>query len=91
MIPMNDFKKEYTQLRPHMLKAIDQTLQSGQYVLGKNVKKFERNFAKYIGARYCIGVANGLEALQISLMVLVSVRETKLSRYQTRRLLLLWQ
>ena len=70
MIPMNDFKKEYTQLRPHMLKAIDQTLQSGQYVLGKNVKKFERNFAKYIGARYCIGVANGLEALQISLMVL---------------------
>lgn len=70
MIPMNDFKKEYVQSRPQMLKAIDQTLQSGQYILGKNVKKFERNFAEYIGARYCIGVANGLEALQISLMAL---------------------
>ncbi len=42
----------------------------GNYILGNNVKKFEKNFATYLGAKQCVGVANGLDALTISLIAL---------------------
>lgn len=48
--------------------AFDRVLTSGIFVLGKEVKNFEKSFAKYLGVKYCIGIANGLEALQIALM-----------------------
>ena len=67
---MNDFKKEYNFFETEINKAITNTLESGWYILGKKVEDFERNFAQYIGTKYCIGVANGLEALQIALMAL---------------------
>lgn len=43
------------------------TLESGWYILGNEVKKFETAFAAYHGVKHCIGVANGLEALVLSL------------------------
>ena len=43
------------------------TLESGWYILGREVKKFEESFAKYHEAKYCSGVANGLEALMLAL------------------------
>lgn len=70
MILMNDFKTEYHHLKPSLKKVIDATLENGLYILGKNVESFETNFAKYVGTKYCIGVANGMEALQISLIAL---------------------
>ena len=42
----------------------------GSYILGHNIKKFEENFAGYLGAKYCVSVANGLDALTISLKYL---------------------
>lgn len=45
-------------------------LRSGWYVLGKEVSTFEERFAAYTGAKYCAGVANGLEALQIAVHLL---------------------
>jgi len=42
----------------------------GAYILGPNVDKFENNFSKYLGAKYCVGVANGLDALTMSLKLL---------------------
>ncbi len=45
-------------------------LDSGSYVLGPSLQKFERNFASYVDAKFCIGVANGLDALYISLLAL---------------------
>lgn len=54
------------ELQNAFLKVLD----SGNYILSKNVFKFEEKFAKYLGAKYCIGVGNGLEAIQISLMAL---------------------
>ncbi|NBF03294.1 aminotransferase class I/II-fold pyridoxal phosphate-dependent enzyme [Pseudomonas sp. Fl5BN2] len=47
--------------------AFKQVLESGWYVLGKNVAKFESSFAKYLQADYCTGVANGLDALVLAL------------------------
>lgn len=45
-------------------------LRSGRYVLGNEVKTFEENFAAYTGARYCVGLANGLDALRIAVKLL---------------------
>ncbi len=50
-------------------KALE-VLRSGWYVLGKEVETFEERFAAYTGAKYCAGVANGLEALQIAVHLL---------------------
>jgi dTDP-3-amino-3,4,6-trideoxy-alpha-D-glucose transaminase len=45
-------------------------LESGRYVLGPEVEAFEREFAAFVGARHCVGVANGTEALTIGLRAL---------------------
>jgi dTDP-4-amino-4,6-dideoxygalactose transaminase len=70
MILMNDFKKEYSHIEKEVLIALKKFLKSGWYILGEEVIQFEKYFSRYIGTKYCIGVANGLEALQISLMAL---------------------
>lgn len=70
MIVMNDFKKEYSLLSREINEAISRVLESGWYILGKEVESFELEFADYIGSKYCVAVANGLEALQISLLAL---------------------
>ncbi len=70
MILMNDFKKEYKFFKKDVDKALVSVMESGWYILGKEVEKFEKEFADYVGVKYCVGVANGMEALQISLMAL---------------------
>ncbi len=50
--------------------AINKVLTSKAYVLGDEVKKFETEFASYIGTKYSIGVANGTDAIEIALRAL---------------------
>lgn len=50
--------------------AATRVLRSGWYVLGQEVSEFETEFAKYVGAKHCIGVANGLDALILSIEAL---------------------
>lgn len=50
-------------------KAIE-VLRSGWYILGKEEKSFEEEFARYVGAKYCVGLASGLDALWITLKLL---------------------
>lgn len=50
-------------------KALE-VLRSGWYVLGKEVQGFEEEFAQYLGAKHCVGVASGLDALWIALKML---------------------
>ena len=50
-------------------KAIE-VLRSGWYVLGNEVKSFEQEFADYVGAKYCVGLASGLDALWMTFRVL---------------------
>jgi len=47
--------------------AFDEVMTSGWYVLGRSVKNFEQSWARYCGTQYCTGVANGLDALTLSL------------------------
>ena len=65
MIPFIDFKKSHFDLKDQMLKDIEETLNSGWYVLGERVKSFEEEFANYCKTKYAIGVANGLDALTL--------------------------
>jgi dTDP-4-amino-4,6-dideoxygalactose transaminase len=51
-------------------RVFNQVLDSGWFILGKNVEEFEREFAEYNNVRYCVGLASGLDALTISLMTL---------------------
>jgi dTDP-4-amino-4,6-dideoxygalactose transaminase len=69
-IVFHDFIKEVSAHRSEYDAAINRVLESGWFILGKEVEDFEKAFAKYLGVSDCIGVANGLEALQISLMAL---------------------
>ena len=66
----NDLKRQHEKYaEEYNAKAID-VLNSGWYVLGNEVKAFEEEFAKYIGNKYCVGLASGLDALQIAFRVL---------------------
>ena len=49
--------------------AFEKVMQGGWYILGSGVKQFEQEFAGYCGTKYCVGVANGLDALILSLKV----------------------
>ncbi|EKD24804.1 MAG: hypothetical protein ACD_80C00151G0019 [uncultured bacterium (gcode 4)] len=69
-ILFNDFKKQYQAIKPEIDQAIQRVLDSGWYILGKEVEQFEQEFAKKHGAKYAIGVGNGLDAIKISLLAL---------------------
>ena len=47
--------------------AIERVARSGRYILGPEVEAFEEEFARYLGVRHCVGVANGTDALTIAL------------------------
>lgn len=70
MIPFGDLKRQYLSIKEEVDLTVKKVLNSGWYILGDQVKEFEDNFAKYCGTKYAIGVANGVEAIQIALLSL---------------------
>ena len=67
-VPFLDLKAQYLELKPELDQAYQKVMQSGWYILGEEVESFEHEYATYIGTKHCIGVGNGLEALQLILM-----------------------
>ncbi len=67
MILMNDFKAEPEALRLAELAAAERVLRSGWYVLGNEVKAFEAAWANCCGTQFCVGVGNGMDAIEIGL------------------------
>lgn len=65
-----DLKSQYRQLKTQIDAGIQRVLDHGQYILGPEVAELEGKLAAYTGAKYCISVANGTDALQIALMAL---------------------
>lgn len=55
------------ELRDELDAAVARVIDRGQYVLGPEVAAFEEEFAAYVGVRHCVGVGNGLNALELSL------------------------
>jgi dTDP-4-amino-4,6-dideoxygalactose transaminase len=67
MIPFLDLKAINQQNRQELIEAAARVIDSGRYILGEEVNAFEQEFAAYCGARYCVGTANGLDALTLIL------------------------
>ena len=67
MIPFLDLKKINKQNRNDIIDAVTRVIDSGWYVLGQEVKAFEQEFALYCGTKHCIGTANGLDALSLTI------------------------
>lgn len=57
--------EDFTQQLEHALTSV---LRSGTFIGGSFVESFEKNFAEHVGAKYCVGVGNGLDALRLSLL-----------------------
>jgi len=62
-IPFYDIGNSYRELKLEIDSAVARVLNSGWYIVGKEVSSFEKDFAKYIGTKYCVGTSNGLDAL----------------------------
>jgi dTDP-4-amino-4,6-dideoxygalactose transaminase len=63
----SDPKANYLAHKEEIDQAIHRVLDSGWYILGQEVARFEEEFAAYIGVRHAVGVANGTDALEIAL------------------------
>jgi dTDP-4-amino-4,6-dideoxygalactose transaminase len=70
MIPFLDFAAMHAEMRPRLDAAYARVVDSNWLILGHELETFEREFAAYCGARHCVGVANGLDALFITLKAL---------------------
>jgi dTDP-4-amino-4,6-dideoxygalactose transaminase len=63
-----DVKSINLRFKDQLKEEFSNLLDSGNFVLGDSVRAFEKEFATYCGSRYCIGVANGLDALKLILL-----------------------
>ena len=70
MIPANDLKRQFElHAQEYEQKAVE-VLRSGWYILGNEVRAFETAFADYVGAKHCVGLASGLDALILAFRLL---------------------
>jgi dTDP-4-amino-4,6-dideoxygalactose transaminase len=67
VILMNDFKAEPEELRERMVAATRRVFESGWYVLGRELARFEAQWAHHCGTAHAIGVGNGMDAIEIAL------------------------
>ncbi|MEX0686761.1 MAG: DegT/DnrJ/EryC1/StrS family aminotransferase [Balneolales bacterium] len=70
MIPILNLNPEIEQLRPEINKAIARVIDTTQFIMGPEVKSFEREVADYLGVKYALGVNSGTDALVIALRTL---------------------
>lgn len=66
-VPFLELKPAYDELRDEFDAAYHRVMDSGWYLLGQELEAFEAEYAAYCGTKYCVGVANGLDALHLSL------------------------
>ncbi|MCX8773891.1 DegT/DnrJ/EryC1/StrS family aminotransferase [Vibrio parahaemolyticus] len=67
MIPFLDLKNINKQYQKKLKEACARVIDSGWYIMGPELKEFEEEFASFCGSKYCLGVANGLDALTLTL------------------------
>ncbi len=63
-LPLKQINDRYD---AELREAVDHVMDSGWYLKGEHTQRFEKNYATYIGTKYCVGVANGLDALTLIL------------------------
>ncbi len=70
MVKFLDLKKQYFSIKSEINNAINSVISDSAFVGGKHVKMFEEKFAEYNGVKYCVGVGNGTDAIEIALEAL---------------------
>jgi dTDP-3-amino-3,4,6-trideoxy-alpha-D-glucose transaminase len=70
MVDVPLFASSLAPYHDRLSEAIDRVARSGRYILGPEVEAFEAEFASYLGVEHCVGVANGTDALTITLRAL---------------------
>src|SRR5437764_8970026 len=69
-MPVPLFPSSHDRYAPALRERLGAVIESGHYILGPEVEAFEREFADYLGAQHCVGVANGTDAITIALKAL---------------------
>ncbi|MEL7605883.1 MAG: DegT/DnrJ/EryC1/StrS family aminotransferase [Sedimentibacter saalensis] len=69
-IKFNDLLKQFEMYKTEYEQKVISVLNSGWYVLGNEVQQFENEFAEYVGSKYCVGLASGLDALVLAFRAL---------------------
>lgn len=69
-VPFLDLRAPYLELKSEIDAAMLGVADSGWFLLGSALRAFEDEFAAYVGARHCVGVANGLDALHLALLAM---------------------
>ncbi len=69
-VRFGDLAREYAQFEDEYRAAIERVLRRGWYILGEEVRAFEREFADWLGVRECVGCASGTDALTLALRAL---------------------
>ena len=67
-VPFLDLKKQYQSIKDEVNVNVQQVMDSGRFVLGENVRSFEKEFASFCGTEYAVGMANGTDALCLALL-----------------------
>ncbi|WHY71613.1 DegT/DnrJ/EryC1/StrS family aminotransferase [Fictibacillus enclensis] len=67
-VPMLDLSEQYQSLKEEIFASLEEIMSGSRFILGDNVKKLEQDVADYSSAKYGVGVANGSDALHISLL-----------------------
>jgi UDP-2-acetamido-2-deoxy-ribo-hexuluronate aminotransferase len=70
VVPMLDIKAQHEPIKEEIKAALKEILDSGRFILGKNVESLEREISSYLGAKYAVGLASGTDALYLSLRAL---------------------
>jgi dTDP-4-amino-4,6-dideoxygalactose transaminase len=70
-VPFSDLKTQYNSIASEIKEAIESVIKDCAFINGKYVHEFEARFAKFCGAKHCIGVGNGTDALFIALKTLI--------------------
>ena len=65
-----DLRPTHEEIREELDQAIRRVIDAGQFILGPEVTAFEEEFAAYVGTASCVGVGNGLDALELGLRAL---------------------
>ncbi|MFD1175577.1 DegT/DnrJ/EryC1/StrS family aminotransferase [Paenibacillus puldeungensis] len=67
-IPLLDLKSEVSELKPQLLRAMEDVLDEGAFIMGNQVKQLEREAAEYLGCKHAIALNSGTDALVIALL-----------------------
>jgi len=67
-VPFVDLAIQYKTVKDEVSQKLDELISKSDFILGEEVRKFEEEFAAYIGVRYGIGVASGTDAIYLSLL-----------------------